>query len=63
MLNPVGSIGGDVSSAGKINGFFQSVEFCAVGCISIETNYQDWTFGISIGGAGFNFQTGIKRGL
>ncbi|WP_460103405.1 RHS repeat domain-containing protein [Sessilibacter sp. MAH4] len=61
MLNPVGSIGGDVYSTGDINGFFQSVEFCAVGCISIETNYQDWSFGTSIGtAAGFNFQTGTK---
>ncbi len=42
MLNPIGSIGGDVYSSGKITGFFQSVEFCAIGCVSIETNYQDW---------------------
>ena len=61
MFNPVGSVGGNIYSSGNISGFYQSLDICAVGCVNIEWNYQNWSFGTSIGpAAGVSFSMGTK---
>ncbi len=61
MFNPIGSVSADVFSTGELKGSFQSLEFCAVGCIGVEKNYKDWAFSTTIStGADLNFQTGFK---
>ena len=60
MFKPSFSIGADVYSSGEINGFYQSVEFCAIGCVNIDWNYVDFRIGTSITpGAGFSYKIGI----
>lgn len=61
MGKPFGSVGADVYSSGPITGFYQSVEFCAIGCISVEWNYINWSVGTSLtAGGGFMKTTGYK---
>ena len=54
-------ISADVYSTGEIKGFFQSIQFCAIGCINYQWNYEDWAIGTSIGPkAGFSFNSGVR---
>ena len=62
ILKPVGSLSAEIYSSGEINGFFQALEFCAVGCIDLKWNYVDFSIGTSIGpNAGFSFKSGVTN--
>lgn len=62
MVKHALSISAEVYETGKINGFYQSVEFCAVGCVNVRWNYADFAVGTAIGGnAGFAFKSGVTN--
>ena len=64
MLNPVGSVGGEIYSSGNVSGGFQGVDVCAIGCINLEWNYRDWSIGTSIAPAiGVQLVSGYKGSL
>ncbi|MDI9244829.1 RHS repeat-associated core domain-containing protein [Marinobacter sp. CHS3-4] len=60
MLKPFGGVSAEVYSSGEIQGFFQSAEFCAGGCLEIKWNYEDFSIGTAIGPyGGFSFKSGV----
>ena len=63
MLKLGFSLSADVYSSGDISGVFQAFEVCALGCIQIEWNYQNW--GVEtpltlLPAGGASLKTGVK---
>lgn len=59
MFNPIGKVSADVYSSGKITGFYQSIEACAIGCVEVMWNYEDFSINT---GLGPSVGAGLKSG-
>lgn len=61
VLKPIGGLSAEViNSSGEIRGFYQSLEFCMIGCINYSWNYQTISIGVAIGPyLGGGFTTGV----
>ena len=63
-FEPFGNVGGTVYESGTIDGFYQEVEACFIGCLNVQWDYDNFSINTSIGlSVGGGFSTGYTDEL